>query len=119
MSNLPKLGKFPPRPLGFAANGRRWADWWADAGLAYPGRDREQSTLFELGALSEDEAAALVASWREQFDRANEPGFAFCMGTTGWLTGRAAKRAHYAWYDVPQSLVEKWTAELVGRLVNS
>ena len=98
-----------------ARSGHRPAAWWiyeAEAlGLTYPGYDCEQSYLFDHGQLGTEEAAALVAYWREQFERANEPGFGYCSGPGRWLRGREAREAHIAWADIPRSLVEKWTAE--------
>src|SRR5262245_35176386 len=51
-------------------HGRRPMAWWHfEAGFPWPGRDREQSVLFEAGVLTEEEASELVAWWREQFER--------------------------------------------------
>ena len=58
-------------------------------------------------------------AWREEFERAQAPGFTFCIGERGdgrgaqWLTGQAAREAHYAWADVPRSLIAKWTKEIL------
>ena len=43
--------------------------------------------------------------------KATAPGFTLCMGQGQWLKGREATRAHYAWADIPASLVKRWTAE--------
>lgn len=68
----------------FARNGHRPIAWWRhdaeELGLVWPGYDREKSTLYEAGALSEPEAAALIMFWREQFDRCHQPGFRALRG---------------------------------------
>ena|SRR5215471_1739778 len=69
----------------WATNGRRPMAWWCfDApglGLKWPGRDREQSYLFEAGVLSETECDELLRFWRRD------------------------------WADVPHSLRQQWQAE--------
>ena len=98
-----------------ACNGHRPAAWWiyeAEAlGLAYPGYDCEQSYLFDHCQLGELEAASLLEWWREQFERCHEPGFHHCEGPGRFLKGHEAIEAHYAWADIPRSLVAKWTRE--------
>ena len=99
----------------FGQDGRRPVAWWrfdAPEGLEFD-YDTERSCLYEHNLLEPNEREELVAYWRSEFDKAREPGFALCVssGPNGWLTGAAAKRAHYAWADVPQSLIEKWTNE--------
>ena len=49
--------------------------------------------------------------------RAQEPGFAHCIGHAKpgdtfatWLSGEAAKRARYAWAGIPNQLVAQWAA---------
>jgi hypothetical protein len=93
--------------------GRRPVAWWAfEAGeLRYPGRDRERSTLYEAGLLAEGEREELLRYWREQFDRARDPGFFHCSGPGRILHGAAACREHYRWADIPSALVEEWSAE--------
>jgi hypothetical protein len=97
----------------FGSRGRRPQAWWRyEAGeLRWPGRDRERSTLYEAGLLGEEERAELLAYWREQFDRAHDPGFFHCGGPGQFLEGEAARRAHFAWADIPPALVEAWSAE--------
>jgi len=87
--------------------------WWEfEAGdLRYPGYDRERSFLFERGLFADAERAELVPHWREEFDRAHSPGFFHCAGPGKFLDGDAARRAHFAWADIPSSLVDAWTAE--------
>jgi len=77
-------------------HGRRPQIWWClDApglGLKWPGYDREQSYLFEMGILSEAERAELLHRWRREFDCDPRP-------------------AHLDWADVPDSLRRQWQAE--------
>ena len=99
-----------------AVEGRRPWGWWAfEAGAPrYPGRDIERSTLFEAGLLGAEEAAELLAFWREEFDRAHGPDFFHC-GSGKILRGEAARHAHFKWADIPPALVEEWSAEHVAR----
>lgn len=97
----------------YAKGGRRPQAWWvydAPEGLEFD-YDTERSTLFEAGLLEVEEAAVLIAFWREQFDRCHAPDFTYCGGPGQFLKGREATRAHLAWADVPASLVKKWSAE--------
>ena len=96
----------------FANHGRRPMAWWQyEAPIFYPGYDREQSTLYEAGLLSESEKAELVARWKYEFDRACRPGFFVCLGPQHFLEGEQAREAHYRWADIPAALVEQWMAE--------
>jgi hypothetical protein len=97
----------------YGSRGRRPMAWWqfsAPPGLDYPGYDVERSVLYNLGLLGEAEKAGLESYWKEQFDRANAPNFALCLGSAGWLHGEEARRAHHQWADIPAALVEAWTA---------
>ena len=65
-----------------AGHGRRPAGWWAyDAPewLEFD-FDRERSTLYEAGLLEGEEAAALVESWKLEFQKAHAPDFTYCGG---------------------------------------
>ena len=87
----------------WGTNGRRPMAWWlfeAGEDLDYPGYDREQSTLYEAGLLSETERAALLARWRHEFDRARDPAFFVCLGPGQFLDGDAAREAHHVWSDI-------------------
>jgi hypothetical protein len=103
----------------FGQSGRRPLAWWEfEAPIPYPGYDDEEAALYEAGLLGEQEAAMQVQQWRIAFDRAQAPGFAFCLGHrkpsdmfASWLEGAAAKRAHYRWAGIPRSLLKKWIAE--------
>ena len=85
--------------------------------IPFPGPDLERSALYEAGLLGEGERESLVAEWREEFERAQVPGFGFCVGMRAdgrgaeWLTGQAAREAHHAWADIPASLVDQWRIE--------
>src|SRR5262249_28439968 len=52
-----------------------------------------------------------VPHWREEFDRAHSPGLFHCAGPGKFLDRDAARRAHFAWANIPSSLVDAWTAE--------
>jgi hypothetical protein len=93
--------------------GRRPAAWWRfEAGdLPYPGYDREQSVLFEVGVLGEEECAELERWWHEQYLRAQAVNFWHCLGPGRSLKGEPARRAHYRWADIPASLLAQWSAE--------
>jgi hypothetical protein len=97
------------------APGRRLLAWWQyDApglGLRWPGYDRERSTLYEAGLLADEEKAELLADWRQAFDKAQRLDLGYCIGPGRWLTGERARRAYYAWVDIPAELVQKWTEE--------
>ena len=102
----------------FATHGRRPLAWWVyDSPIPDPGYDLERSALYDAGLLGKQEREQLVAEWRSEFERAQVPGFGFCVGLRPdgrgalWLTGQAACKALYRWADVPQSLVREWTAE--------
>jgi hypothetical protein len=95
----------------FARSGKRPMGWWDyEAEIAYPGYEREQSTLYDAGLLDEEEKAELEAKWRYYFDEAQGSGFTYCTGHS-WLKGAAARRRHYAWADISRSLTKRWRAE--------
>lgn len=92
-------------------HGRRPMAWWHfESKFSWPGLEREQSTLFEAGALTEEEAAELVAWWHEQFERAQRPDFFFCEGPGRFFSGAAARRRQYAWADIPDRIVKEFEA---------
>jgi hypothetical protein len=99
----------------FGQHGRRPQMWWryeaGELGLRYPGYDHEQSYLYEHAQLSEAESAELIAFWRKQFARAQQPGFSYCLGPLKWVEGTRAQRELYRWADIPSSLIKKWSAE--------
>ena len=95
-----------------SAPGRRPQAWWEyEASIAWPGYDRERSTLYAAGLLGEEEKAALEAEWRREFERGCDPDFVLCLGPDEHLTDAAARRALYRWADIPRQLVRQWTAE--------
>ena len=96
----------------WANNGRRPQAWWYfDApglGLTWPGYDRQQSYLFARNVLSETERTELLRFWRREFERAQTADFTMNTGAEV-LHGIRARRAHYAWADIPCELIEAWT----------
>jgi hypothetical protein len=106
-----RVAWFRQRDFLMTSGGRRPMAWWHyEAGdLSYPGYDLERSTLFAAGLLGAEEAAELLAEWRDDFDRAHRPGFFHCKGPGRCLRGAAARRAHYAWADIPRELLIEWT----------
>jgi hypothetical protein len=96
----------------WAKHGKRPAGWWEfEAPFPRPHFEREQSTLYEANLLPESEAIALVAWWREQFERAWDTHFFFCDGPGAFSEGALARRKHYDWADIPRQLVRNWTAQ--------
>jgi hypothetical protein len=93
--------------------GRRLQAWWdyRAGDLRWPGLERERSTLYEAGRLDVAERVALEAEWRREFNRAQSSDFWMCLGPGEVLEGAAARRALYAWADIPPELVKKWTSE--------
>ena len=60
-----------------------------------------------------------LEQWREWYDKANEPGYAYGIGHAkkgdtfaSWLEGDAAKQATYQWAKIPETLIQKWDAKL-------
>jgi hypothetical protein len=96
----------------FGRPGRRPLAWWAfEATVPYPGYDRETSTLYEAGALDAEERATLERRWRAEFESTFNPDFFVAVGQDEFLEGSPARRVHFAWADIPRSLVKAWTAE--------
>ena len=95
----------------WGSHGRRPMAWWEfDAGdLKHPGYDRERSTLWRAGVLSESERTELEAEWRREFEHAHRPDF-FISTSGEVLHGDAAVQAHLAWADVPIELAQRWAA---------
>ena len=82
----------------WGSHGRRPQAWWAfETDLPYPGYYRERSTLWRAGVLGSEERTELEAEWRRDFDAAR---------------GMSARerREHYEHCDVPEKLIEAWTA---------
>jgi len=87
----------------WARGGKRPMAWWyleaPVLGLAWPGADRQRSTLWRApGVLGESERAEVEAEWRRDFDAAKGKGV-------------RERREHYEFHDIPAELVEKWQAE--------
>jgi hypothetical protein len=70
------------------APGRRPIGWWVNEGpCRYPGYDEERQFMYTHDLLEPAERAALLADWREAFER-------------GWR-----------WADVPPKLWAEWEAQ--------
>jgi hypothetical protein len=71
--------------------------------------------LYEMGELSDAELAELMPRWREDYEKAHQPGFGYCVGQSAgvakWLKGSAARRAHYRWVGIPREILRLWDAE--------
>lgn len=100
--------------------GGRPAGWWDyECPIRRPrNHDYQEAALYEAGLLAESEVAELVAWWREQFERAQDPKFMFCIGfakpgdrVATWLAGPPARKAHYRWSGIPKALVREWMAQ--------
>ena len=83
----------------WGSHGRRPMAWWEfDAGdLKHPGYDRERSTLWRAGVLSESERTELEAEWRREYEAVRGKGV-------------RERREHLEHCDVPHELIEAWTA---------
>jgi hypothetical protein len=66
--------------------------------------------LYTTGQLDDDERTRVEQHWRMRFDDAQGPHFAY-LASSGWLSGDAAREAHYRWAGIPQKLLRKWSAE--------
>jgi hypothetical protein len=98
-----------------ASPGKRPMAWWEfEAGDLQFNADRERSTLYDTGILGEEERRELLAYWRQQFERAWSAGFVLHTGGRV-LKGASARRAHYAWADIPAELVNEWTSQRLRR----
>jgi hypothetical protein len=103
--------------MKWAHPGHRPREWW-NYELQKPVPSRETIWLFEHDELTEAELAELMPHWREKFERAQEPGFAYCIGHAkpddtfaSWLEGAAARRAHYRFWEIPLAILKQWNAE--------
>jgi len=105
--------------LRYCAAGQRPRAWWDYESPAQP-RDFNYAaaTLYENDLLGEEELRQLMARWREEFEKAQVPGFRYCAGfvnrcdaTATWLKGAAARRARFKWAGIPRELLKEWTAE--------
>jgi hypothetical protein len=83
----------------WGSHGRRPLGWYEfDAGdLERPPYDRERSTLWRAGVLSEAERTELEGEWRREFDAARG-------------MGARARCEHFEHHDIPNELVEAWHA---------
>jgi hypothetical protein len=96
------------RPLGFYE-----FDWPHGPRPPY---DLERSTLWRSGLLGEDEKRRLEVEWFKEFNRAQAADFALARPyPEEMLEGRAARREHYRWADIPDTLIQQWSKERRGR----
>jgi hypothetical protein len=93
--------------------GRRPDAWWDyEAPFRRPDEyEREPARLYEAGLLSDEEKRELLADWREEFARAQQPDIWTCIGPGQILYGDAARRMIYRSAGIPRTLVRQWSAE--------
>jgi hypothetical protein len=98
--------------MAMAGAGRRPLEWWeyeTEVERPHDLGDAEIA-LFEMGELSEAEAAELMPRWRDRYEHAHSPNFSYCTGDT-WLKGEEAKQRLYRWAGIPPAIVRKWDDE--------
>jgi hypothetical protein len=82
--------------------------------LDAPERSEQAGTLMRMGELDEQELAILMRKWREVYNKANEPHFSYCTGSTEgttyahWLKGEAARQAYYEWVGIPREVLKQF-----------
>jgi hypothetical protein len=76
---------------------------------------RECRVLYEMGELGEDEIAELMPRWREDYEKAQQPSFFYCMGPGRFLERAAARREHCRWAGIPREHIKQWNAERARR----
>ena len=82
----------------WGSDGRRPMAWWQfDTELRYPGHCREKSFLWQHGILGPEERLEVEAGWRQAFDEARR-------------MGARERREHYEHHDIPDELIQAWTA---------
>jgi len=95
----------------FGQDGRRPMAWWKyESPVPFPGLRRQRSTLYEHGLLGAAEARALVADWRAEFKRASQRDFFFAAAPGEIYQGAVARQKHFAWADIPLTLLQQWEA---------
>ena len=105
------------RMMALAGPGRRPSEWWIYEKQREepPGIGDQHIALYEMGELSAAELNELTPRWREDYQKAHQPGFGYCLGQVAgvakWLKGSAARRAHYRWVGIPRELLRLWDAE--------
>jgi hypothetical protein len=98
----------------FGQDGCRPMAWWKyESPVPFPGLKLQRSTLYEHGLLGEAEARALVIDWRAEFKRASQPDFVYVAGPGEIYQGALARQKHFAWADIPPSLLQQWEAKTV------
>ncbi len=99
--------------------GRRPPEWWLyERQMQPPSHPEEAATLYAMGELAGEERNEVMRYWRDQYERALEPGFGHCIGHknpsdtfASWLDGEAARKAHHDWAGIPRKLVRQWDHE--------
>jgi len=99
--------------------GERPEEWWLyESGEEEPSTSEQAQRLWELGELGPAELPDVMSKWRERWEKAQKPGFAYCIGHAkegdtfaSWLEGAEARKAHYRFWGIPAKLVEQWNAE--------
>jgi hypothetical protein len=95
----------------FGHDGCRPMAWWKyESPVPFPGLRLQRSTLYEHGLLGKAEARALVADWRAEFARASQRDFFFVAAPDEIYQGAVARQKHFAWADVPLTLLQEWEA---------
>jgi hypothetical protein len=98
-------------------SGDRPAAWWDyDSPERRKPRVEECRQLYDMAELTAHELAVLMERWREHYEQAQRPGYAYCIGCDGntaaaWLEGEAAKKAQYRWAGIPPEIIKRWDAE--------
>jgi hypothetical protein len=130
-ANLPLPDLWEERPISLARwrrhrstlmaecdPGRRPPEWWEYEKKMPRPQEREAEALFEMGELREAELAKLMPIWREQYEHAQKPGFAYCIGHAkptdtfaSWIEGAEARDAYYDCAEIPRSLIKNWDEE--------
>jgi len=94
--------------------GSRPPEWWLhERGMLRP--NNQAAWLYDTGELTEAELAELMPIWHEQYLRAQQPGFTYCIGHAKpsdtfatWIDGAEARESHYCWVGIPRSLIKQW-----------
>jgi hypothetical protein len=82
----------------WGSNGRRPQIWWElETDLPYPGYHRERSFLWQYGLLGSEERVEVETEWRRDFDAARG-------------MGARERREQYEHHDIPDELIQAWTA---------
>jgi hypothetical protein len=98
--------------------GTRPPEWWIyDQGLEPPkGQTAQMLALWNMDLLEDPERGECIRVWRMYFETI---GPRWNTGD-GWLTGAAARRAGYEFYDIPPELIAEWSAaQLIDSVITA